>query len=50
MQQQFYVSFIYCISLFFFSSFVVLGIKPRAFCMLAKLFPSELHPQLLTVC
>lgn len=45
-------SFMYLIftaSLFFFS-FVVLGIKPRAFCMLAKHFTSELHPQLLTVC
>lgn len=34
---------------FFFFSFVVLGIKPRAFCMLAKHFTSELRPQLLTL-
>lgn len=39
---------LYLLHLFFFS-FVVLGIKPRASCMLGRRFPSVLQPQLLTV-
>lgn len=44
-----FMYFIFTTSLLFFFSFVVLGIKPRASCMLGKRSPSELQPQLLTV-